>query len=49
MKEEHKYVILLILAIGIGLVAGLIFGYITGMASSALGIVKFQKQEEVII
>ncbi|MHA1300118.1 MAG: hypothetical protein ACTSO9_11920 [Candidatus Helarchaeota archaeon] len=47
MKEKYKFIILLILAITIGLVTGLIFGYITGMASSALGIVNFEENREV--
>ena len=44
MEEKHKFIILLIITMSIGLILGVLFGYITGLASSALGIVKFEKE-----
>ena len=44
MQEKHKFILLLIIIICLGLVTGFIFGYITGLATSALGIVKFENK-----
>ncbi|MFX1449365.1 MAG: hypothetical protein ACFFCM_00900 [Promethearchaeota archaeon] len=44
MKEKYKLIIYSVIIVVIGLSLGILFGYITGLASSALGIVKFEEK-----
>ena len=48
MKDKTKLIIYLIIISSIGLVLGILFGYITGIASSALGIVEFENKNIVL-
>ncbi|NVM04822.1 MAG: hypothetical protein HWN67_21050 [Candidatus Helarchaeota archaeon] len=45
MKEKDKIIIYFVIIMILGLGLGLLFGYITGIASSALGIVRFEEKE----
>ncbi|NVM04995.1 MAG: hypothetical protein HWN67_21920 [Candidatus Helarchaeota archaeon] len=45
MKEIHKSIIYIVIIMILGLGLGILFGYITSIASSALGIVRFEEKE----